>query len=168
MIKEGDLKKYQIIHNPCNAENSWYTMKNIDGFLSVRPSFYAIVWNNGLWDDDSWINTPANEYIRNEMAIAEAIKAKTKRPMFATTTGVPKNTPYRSDAGVAYFNTLAKATMTAEGVPMVDLYTASHKAPIVNEHVDSVAQDDVHYTPQGYDDLSHIVLNALKNKYGIK
>jgi len=169
VIANDSLPNYQVVHNPCNAKFSTYTLENIDGWLSARPQFYAIVWNNGLWDIASWVNTSGSDYQLNEAEIAHKIMAKTSRPLFLLTTGVPVNTPYRNDANVAAYNALAVQVINTElGLPVLDLYTASHSAPIVNEHVDPVQQDDVHYTTQGYNDIAALVLNELNALYGIQ
>lgn len=160
----GALANYQVVHNPCNAEYSAYTLVRIDSWLAQRPQYYAIVWNNGLWDIADWIGATGAEYASNETAIANKIKAKTTRPLFLLTTGVPVGTPYRTDAHVAAFNGVIEPVMVSLSVPTLDLYTASHSAPIVNEHS---AAGDPHYTLQGYLDIAALVLGELNTLYGI-
>lgn len=150
------LPNYDVVHNPCNAMTSTWTLQEIDGWLAGRASFESITWNNGLWDVADWISTPASVYVANLHAIAQKIKAKTTRPIFVLTTQVLPGTPNRVDANVITFNALAVQVMAQEGIPVVDLYTTS--AGIQSEHK---TPTDVHYTDQGYQDLSVPILNEL-------
>lgn len=163
----GALSKYQVVHNPCNARFSAYTMARVQSWLEARPQWYAVIYNNGLWDVADFVGETYSGYQSNETVITNRINGATSRPLFLLTTGVPINTPYRLDAHVAQFNALIQPAIESLGVPVLDLYGPSHSAPIVNEHSGDGIVGDVHYTAQGYTDISNLVLNKLAIQYGI-
>lgn len=159
------LPHYQVIHNPCNAQSSEYTVEHINEWLRQRHDYASIVYNNGLWDIATFINTPYYAYQENERYISQRIQAKTNSPLFLTTTAVPSGTPYRSDGKVVAFNDLIAPIIQSMGVPVLDLYNLSIRRPISSEHA---GPGDVHYNAQGSKNLANAVLHALNHFYGIK
>ena len=150
--------KYDVVHNPCNAMTSTWTRSQIDGWLSSRQSFEAITWNNGLWDVLHGHRTSDETYADNLRYIAGRIKEKTAHPLFVLTTQVLPETANRSDSDVIRLNDIARAIMTEEGIPVLDLYSVS--AAIQDEHK---SPNDVHYTEVGSETLGVAVLGALSS-----
>jgi hypothetical protein len=161
---ENALKGYQIVHNPCNGEYSGYTLFFLDEWLSSRPEFYAIIWNNGLWDIASWIDTSLGDYVANEEEIAIKIKSKTARPLFLNTTGILTGAPGRTDLAVQEYNEPMAALMKYMRIPLLDMYGYSHTEPLDEQQLPG----DVHFTTKGYEEISRIVLRELRRIYGIK
>lgn len=159
---KASLTNYDVVHNPCNAMTSTWTLQHVDKWLDSRTSFEAITWNNGLWDVADWISTPSAEYVSNLHHIAQKIKAKTAHPLFLTSTQVLPGTPNRVDANGVAFNVLAVQVMQSEGIPVLDLYSVS--ATIQVEHV---TPTDPHFTPAGYQILGNAVLSELNTLYGV-
>lgn len=156
------LSTYDVQHNPCNAFNSDITNRRIDKWLESRPRWDAITFNNGLWDIASWSYVNSDDYRHNLREIAQKIKEHTDHPLFVLTTEVPIGAEGRDSTAVPARNAIAIEVMDAEGIPYVDLYSFS--LTIVSEHIDPT---NVHWTPQGSEDLSVQVLNALNTNYGI-
>jgi hypothetical protein len=112
--------------------NSNWTNEQIDYWLDSRATFEAITWNNGLWDTADWGPTSDAKYEANLHAIAAKIKAKTAHPLFVLTTEVLPGTLHENNANVIQKNSIAIAVMAAEGIPVLDLYSVSHR--LVAEH----------------------------------
>lgn len=153
---------YDVVHNPCNAEDSLWTIQHLDKWLASRDHFEAITFNNTLWDIASWAPTSDGVYEQNLHAIARQIKNKTQHPLYVLGTQVLPNTAYRVDADEVRKNQIAIAVMAFEGIPVLDLYAVS--ATIQADHV---APTDVHYTDAGYQILGGAVLGSLNFNYGI-
>ena len=148
------LTNYDVVHNPCNAMNTDWTLSQVDSWLAGRPTFEAITWNNGLWDIASWSAVSDASYEANLHAIAAKIKAKTAHPLFILSTTVPAGADGRNDASIVRKNQIAVTVMQAEGIPVVDLYTVSLGVP-------HSAPTDVHFTDAGYATLSQSVLTGM-------
>lgn len=161
---EDTLKNYQIVHNPCNGEYSGYTLFFLNEWLASRPEFYAIIWNNGLWDIASWVDTPEADYVSNENEIANIIKTKTSRPLFLNTTGILTGAPGRSDKAVQEFNEAIAPIINEMRIPLLDMYSYSHTKPLDEQQLPG----DVHFTTKGYEEISRIVLHELRKTYGIR
>jgi hypothetical protein len=159
---ESGLPNYDVVHNPCNAMTTFWTITQIDYWLAGRPTFEAITFNNGLWDISSWVQTTDAEYIDNLHTIAKKVKAKTSKPLFILSTQILPGTPYRWDGDVVHKNALAVTVMNNEGIPVLDLYSVSATIPF-----DHVSPIDPHYTQAGYSILGQAVLGALSTTYGI-
>lgn len=157
------VASHDVLHNPCNANNTTYTLQNIDVWLASRPSFEAITFNNGIHDSGhtpEWV--PQDQYAINLHAIAQKIKAKTAAPMFVLSTQVLPGTPALDNDEIIARNAIAAAVMVEEGVPVFDLYSVSASIP-----QDHLAPDNVHYTAEGASILGEAVLGALVAQYGI-
>ena len=164
IIDNNMLPDYQILHNPCNGESSQYTVENINTWLSARPNYYAIVWNNGIWDANLGVSTA--DYADNEVQIAQRyVRAYTDRPLFLTTTAIPKAVVGATDIEVSDYNREISWELHHLYIPVLDLHKYTARPPISNEHD---ASNSVHYTPKGYEDIARIVLRELKRRYNIK
>jgi hypothetical protein len=161
-IQQSLDNNYDVIHNPCNAENSTWTLANIDVWLAGRTNFESITWNNGLWDNSDFAYVDDNTYVANLHAIAIKIKAKTNKPLFILTTQVLPNTPDWIGVDTQHKNTLALTVMNQENIPVLDLYTVSTTIPQYH-----ITPTNVHYTDQGYQTFANSILTELNNLYGI-
>lgn len=156
------LPNYQVVHNPCNARNTANTDEKVLDWLSERPNWYAIAWNNGLWDIGDFAYIVGPVYEANLIKIGNKIKLHTQRPLFLTTTQVPPLALYRNDARVRDINVIALNTMNTLNIPVFDLYAIS--TGIAYEHP---TLDDVHFTEQGSKDLADAILKTLDLTYHI-
>jgi len=159
------LPNYQVIRHECNARNSRFTKANIDRWLSYQNQWHAITFNNALWDNADFARVYDEEYLSNMSYIADAIKAKTSRPLYILGTYVPVNTPYRSDGRQLYYNAIAQNIMTNKSIPIVDLYSVSYN--IQHLYESATAQDDVHFIDAGSQALANEILTRLNAEYGV-
>lgn len=159
-IRASYFGAYQVVHNPCNAMTSTWTLSQLDTWLGSRTTFEAITFNNGLWDTRYGVSE--DDYRSNLHLIAQKIKAKTAKPLFLTMTQILPGTEGNSNAKVLIYNQIAIDVMQAEGVPVFDLYTVSDS--LKDEHTSST---DVHYTNFGYQVLGISIVNELSRLYGL-
>lgn len=156
-----------VQHNPCNAYDSGNTVRNISAWLSAKDRWTFVTFNNGIWDQtlgETW--TSESEYRRNLAQIARQVRERTDCPLFLLTTEIPRLTPERSDARVVRRNEIAREVMSSEGIPVLDLYTFSQT--IRSEHIRAEAEDDVHFTPEGYRLIAGQVSRELTRLCGIE
>jgi hypothetical protein len=160
---QENFPQFSVLGLPCSAKTTKFTLRHIDAWLAQRPSFKAIVWNNGLWDimqNGAGLVTPINDYKKNLFEIGEKIKNKTDHPLFVLTTDVPANVAARHDADVVIYNAAASEVMAELGIPVLDLHKTTSGNPSL--HQDSAEKDDVHFTPQGYERLGAEIANKIK------
>ena len=155
------LSSYDVLHNPCNAQNSRNGVKRINDWLSMRDQWEVITFNHGQWDIWNGAGVPLEEYKTNLRSIAELIKTKTSKPLFVLTTQVPLTDPYRDQGDEIPYNEAAVEIMNELGIPVVDLYTVS--LSLHHLHV----SDGIHYTSQGSEILGEEILGGLTSIYGI-
>lgn len=153
------LTAYDVEHNPCNAMNTVNTRRRVADWLSARPHWDAVVWNNGLWDIADWSAVSDSAYETNLHVIAQQLKAHSSVVIFALTTEVPSGTEGRRNADVLTKNAIARTVMRAEGIPVVDLYSVS--VTLSGQHP---GPGDVHYTAAGSQTLGDEVLRALSTE----
>ncbi len=155
------LSTYDVVHSPCNANDSGFTADHVDEWLASRDSFEAIVFNNGLHDIEagSREHTTPLEYEANLREVAEAVKGKTAHPLFVLTTAVLPGTPRFNNDDVIDRNQIAAAVMAEEGIPVLDLYSVSLSIP--DEHLSA---GNVHYQAAGYETLGEAVVQSLAQK----
>lgn len=159
------LTSYDVVHNACNAMSSKNGVSKIDSWLELRTSWDVITFNHGMWDASTFAHVSEADYEANLHIIAQKIKAKTNRPIFMLTTEVPVNAPNHLDARVIALNAIAVQVMTAEGIPVVDLYSVSKT--LISEHINPALQNDVHYSSTGSQSLATEVLSGLNTNYGV-
>lgn len=159
---QNSLINYDIVHNPCNAFNSTITLMRVNEWLSARPKWGAVTWNNGLWDIAAWSYVDGDDYRRNLTEIAKKIKQHTDHPLFVLTTYVPPGAEGRQTSAVPPRNQIAIQVMQSEGIPVVDLYSLSLG-------MDSYRLDpkNVHYASAGYSILANELLGTLQTIYGV-
>jgi hypothetical protein len=84
-----NLLSFDVIHNPCNGQDSRNGYQKIDQWLKMRPQWEAITFNHGLWDVSTFREVDGGDYYRYLRAEAIKIKAATAKPLFILTTDFP-------------------------------------------------------------------------------
>jgi lysophospholipase L1-like esterase len=156
---QAALPQYEVLHSPCNGQNSEYTRYYISSWAASRDRFAAITFNNGMWDIADWSYQTDEQYANNLAYIGSVLKAKTDHIAFVLTTDVPVNAVGRYNDRVLDKNNVARRVMAGLGIPVIDLYTVS--THIDQYHVDPVQKDDVHFIELGYQALSIPIIQAL-------
>ncbi len=177
------LKNMANVHRPpLNCMHSTYVAEKIEEWLA-KGKWDVVHFNAGIWDchfldkngkivsgvdeatarDSSKIykiRTSFEEYEKNLAAILDAIIAAGARPVFATTTMIPRwNSVQR--AHLLRLNEIAVDLMTRRQVQVNDLYTYS--LPNLEEWQ---GEDRVHFTPSGYKQLAKQVSEEILKALG--
>jgi lysophospholipase L1-like esterase len=144
-----------------NGSNTAYGLQRLDFFLQGQH-WDVIHVNFGLHDirlDTGQVAVSPTEYAANLHAIVQRLRATRTRLIWAMTTPVPAERPYMItiNSDVLRYNEIARQVMTAEHVPINDLYAyinpdlATYQIP-----------KDVHFTVAGYAHLAIPVAAAIE------
>lgn len=146
----GEQTGADVQHHDCNGRNSTFGRAMIDQWLTVRPAFDAVVFNHGIWDNEServyW--TTDEQYELNLRYIARVIKTKTSCPIFLTTS----HSERPAETGIVHDNELAKQAMAQEGVFVLDLHTFTKGLE---------RTDGVHYSAENSAKIAHFVNDGI-------
>jgi hypothetical protein len=133
----------------------------------VPDNDYDVIhWNNGQWDvcymPDGRIHTPLPVYLDLEKRIAEVLRRKAKRLVFATTTPVHADqfetatVNARKNADIVAYNKAVVNELSALGVEINDLHT-----PLARDVMQYIAEDKVHLASAGVEICARLVSSAL-------
>jgi lysophospholipase L1-like esterase len=163
-----------VDHNEGNAQHTGTGLKKINSWLGSKH-WDVIHFNWGLWDlcyrNPSTPNkkgldkvngkitfTPA-EYEANLRQLVEILKKTKAKLIFATTTMVPLDEPGRKAGDDKVYNKIAVKIMKENGIQINDINALSYKVHAQN----GLGTDNVHYNPNGYEQLARPVAEAIKN-----
>ena len=175
-VKKALSSKYDVFHNPGNAQHTGTGLENISKWIG-NNDWDIIQFNWGLWDlcyrnPDSKnqgnrdkingkITFSIEEYKSNLDSIIKILKTKTKAKLvFVTTTYVPENEEGRFKKDALRYNKAAKEVMKKNDIPINDIYAKS----IAIHKKFGLGSDDVHYTSEGYEELSKLIVSFIENK----
>jgi lysophospholipase L1-like esterase len=165
--------KAMVSHNPGNAQHTGTGLKNIEAWVGDE-NWDIIQFNWGLWDlcyrhTDSKVQGKRDkvrgnitytleEYKNNLDSIVSILKnISDARLIFITTTYVPEDEAGRFKDDAVKYNKAAKDIMQKQGILVNDIYERSisiHKRY-------GKGSNDVHYTKEGYEELSELITNFL-------
>ena len=169
-------EKAIVKHNPGNAEHTGTGLDKIAEWIGDEQ-YDIIQFNWGLWDlcyrhPDSkvygnrdklngGITYSMDQYMSNLDSIVSILKKTTQAKLvFVTTTYVPEKEAGRFENDAIKYNDAAKKIMAKHSILINDIYEKS--IPIHNVY--GKGQDDVHYTEEGYEQLSKLVIDFLEEE----
>ncbi len=175
-VKESLKDIADVYHNPGNAQHTGKGLKNVEAWITT-DNYDIIQFNWGLWDlcyrhPDSKVQGQRDkvngtltysleDYEKQLRAIVKIMKEKTDaRLIFVTTSCVPKNEAGRFPKDPIKYNKIAKKVMKENNIPINDTY----KATIGIHKKYGKGDDDVHYTPEGYEAMSYLITDFLEIK----
>ena len=151
----------EVVYEEDNGRFSAYSLWQINQIFRRERHFDVVHWNNGYWDMHieppmSGPIHPVTEYVSFLRRMLAEIRRNGARPIFATTTpilapeaadalGYHSDWDHYRDEWVREYNGAAVALMTAEGVPVNDLYALCKKDPQYYK-----CPDRLHLTEEGY------------------
>ena len=173
-VKAYFYDKAIVSHNPGNAQHTGTGLLKIEEWLE-HENWDIVQFNWGLWDlcyrhPDSKeyghrdkingkLEFSVAEYASNLDSIVSIIKEKTNAKLiFVTTTYVPENEPGRHSSDVQKYNDAAKFIMKKHHVIVNDIY----KPSIAIHKIFGLGSKDVHYTKEGYEKLSKLIIEFLE------
>ena len=155
-----------VVHNPGNGGSTERGLDSIPSWVGAR-TWKVILFNFGLHDlvrKDSTnkydvrgkISVPVETYKENLNRIVSLLKPTKATLIFVNTTMVPENSSGRMVADPAIYNAAALEVMTKNGIPVIDLYTAS-----LTIHPENSKPGNVHYTDKGYELLAAPLIKSI-------
>lgn len=162
-----------VKHNPGNAQHTGTGLEKIEEWIGDED-WDIIQFNWGLWDlcyrhPDSkeygnrdkvngTLTFSLEEYQANlDSLVTKIQKLSEAKLIFVTTTYVPENEAGRFKKDPKKYNRVAKSVMNDHGVTINDLFKSS--VSIHKNH--GIGDNDVHYTPEGYEQLGQIIYEFL-------
>jgi lysophospholipase L1-like esterase len=158
-----------VSHNPGNGGSTIRGVDSTEVWLNHRE-WDMIVFNFGLHDlvykdeqkkydvVNGKISVSLDDYRKNLETIVARLKETTAKLLFVTTTVVPENSAGRKVEDPAKYNEVAISVMKKNGIPVVDLYTAS-----LTIHPENSKPGNVHYTDKGYELLADELVKSIKS-----
>jgi lysophospholipase L1-like esterase len=163
-------------HNGANARNSTYLLEQLPQYFDDGKQYAVIHFNVGLWDiahvstdakkpfilgdvDKYPITTSPDDYRLNLQAIIDSLRSMQPYAIliFATTTGVPPNSPGRRQEDVDTYNAIAKQVMDENNIPIDDLNSWVEPYPFLHK----TGRNMAHFTPDGYQFIAQEVVDTL-------
>lgn len=151
--------------NGQNSGNSARLTACIPQWLAQYPTGTTVVFNAGMHDvhiagckdGGTRRQIGLSDYLSNLQLVIDSIRAAGDVPIFVTTTPVqPYNGSCHFNDDIIDYNNAAVGMMQSQGIQVIDLYAAAF--PIQGYlHGDM----GIHFTPIGYDFLSHKVFKSL-------
>lgn len=171
-VKEALADNAEVFHNKGNAQHTGTGLKKINEWLG-QEKWDIIIFNWGLWDlcyrpegkpterdkVNGKLTTTPEQYRENLQALVNILKNTNAKLVFVTTTYVPENETGRFAEDARKYNAIAKDVMKKNGVTVNDIFKRSKK--VHKEY--GLAPDDVHYTAEGYKELSECITGCLKS-----
>lgn len=138
-----------------NCQYSLYTLSSLDRWLAALGNPDVVHWNNGLHDcghnpSRSPVQIPLDMYRANLEHVLRRLRAATSRIIWATTTPVHPDRPFRTDqwswrnAEIDAYNAAGLEMSQEHGLPVNDLHG------LVWANVNAfLSEDQLHLSPAG-------------------
>ena len=159
----------EVVGPSDNCQFSLYTLSSLDRWLGQLGKPDVVHWNNGLHDvghnpSRSPVQIPLDMYVANIEFLLRRLRALTPRVIWATTTPVHPNRPFRQDTWswrneeIARYNEAAVTLMKNHGVPVNDLHA------LVIADVDRyLSADQLHLSAAGQEACAEAVAKAVRS-----
>ena len=166
----------EVSDNPGNGKHTKNGLHKVVSWIG-EEEWDIIHFNWGLWDlcyrhpkskvqgrrdkINGTITFNPEDYENQLDAIVKLMREKSDAELiFMTTTYVPKQEAGRFAKDAKKYNKIARRVMKANGVKINDIYKTSKR---IHKKFGK-GNDDVHYTPAGYEALGQHVSNFLQKK----
>ena len=171
-VQEALSAEATVVHNKGNAGNTGIGLDKIHDWLGDEK-WDVIVFNWGMWDlcyryPDSKVQghrdkingtltfTP-EEYRQNLDSLVRILEGTDARLLFVTTTCVPEFEEGRIQGDEHIYNSVALHIMSEHDIQVIDL-----NKPSYGIHAKfGKGNDDVHFTREGYRELSKVIASAI-------
>lgn len=151
-----------------NCRYSAYTLERLDDWLGELGTPDIVHWNNGLHDvgydpPRNPVQFPIDDYRHNLDRIAERLSETGAHIVFATTTPVHPQRPFRDDAWswkneeIEAYNRAAVEVMNEHGIPLNDLH-----AIVAADPDNFLAEDQLHLNADGQKACAKAVVEIIE------
>jgi lysophospholipase L1-like esterase len=158
-------EEYEVFQPADNCRFSKYLLHTLIDYKKEIDEADIIHFNAGEWDVsrefsvDGGTFTPLEEYIGNITRIANHLKAKNKKLIFATTTPVLAHHFCNSNEDIIRYNEAIVPVIQKMGVEINDLFS------LINESPSEYIRDDdaIHLSDKGIDVAAMQVARMIKS-----
>jgi lysophospholipase L1-like esterase len=156
-----EFPDFQVIHNPCNAQNSIFGAVKIKEWLKHSERWNVCTINHGIWDlmRSSKYGVSVSNYTSNLRYEVTQLKKVCDVVVFANTTHIPSKATTVARENLNTYNQAAEELMNEMNVPVCDLNTVSNN--IVHLHAGYEAEDNVHWNDEGSEVLGRTLTNCI-------
>ena len=159
--------KAEVVGPADNCQYSLFTLSSLDRWIRALGEPKVVHWNNGIHDAGhnparSPVQMPLEMYRDNLAFILKRLTALTPRVIWATTTPVHPNRPFRDTAWswrneeIDRYNEVARELMVSNNVPINDLHQ------LVWNNVDTfLSGDQLHLTEAGQKACAETVAGCI-------
>lgn len=174
-VKEHFADKAIIVHNEGNAQHTKTGLEKINTWIADE-NWDIIQFNWGLWDlcyknpesenpghrdkINGKIYVPIEQYEANLDSLVGILEKTGAKLIFVTTSYVPEDEHGRFTEDATKYNNVAKKIMEKHSIIVNDIYESS--IPIHKEY--GLGSDNVHYTKEGYKELSKLISDFLSKE----
>jgi lysophospholipase L1-like esterase len=163
------LKGYADVVGPEeNCQFSTYTLSSLDTWIGLLGIPDIVHWNNGIHDaghnpDRIPIQIPLEVYENNLVLILKSLKSITPHIIWATSTPVHPDRPFRNDQWswrneeIDRYNSVATEFMKKQGVPINDLHSI-----VASDPDRYLADDQLHLSENGIAKCADAVTEAIR------
>jgi lysophospholipase L1-like esterase len=163
------LKDLAVVVGPeDNCQFSSYTLSSIDRWVGLLGVPDIVHWNNGIHDaghnpDRTPIQIPLDEYQVNLGLILKKLKDITPHVIWATSTPVHPDRPFRDDQWawrnneIDQYNLVATKLMKYKGIPINDLHSI-----VASDPDRYLADDQLHLSEEGVKKCAEAVADVIR------
>jgi len=164
-----ESKHEAVVTGPAeNCQYSGYTRERLPKWLDELGRPDVVHWNNGLHDvghnpNRSPMQFPLEAYLDNLKAVLDMLRKTGAKVIWATSTPVHPNRPFRSDAWawkneeIDRYNGAALELMREQHIPLNDLH-----AVVWSEVEACLAEDMLHLNKDGQKVCADAVVEAVR------
>ena len=161
----------EVVGPEDNCQFSTYTLSSLDRWINSLGVPDVVHWNNGIHDSGhnpvrNPVQIPLETYRRNLESILSRLKEMTPHVIWATTTPVHPDRPFRNDQWswrneeIDQYNGTARKLMEEHGVPINDLHSVVAADPDVY-----LSEDQLHLSSEGIEKCAEAVAKAITGYY---
>lgn len=159
--------KAQVVGPADNCQFSTYTLESIDRWVDELGVPDIVHWNNGIHDaghnpDRTPMQIPLETYGKNLELILSRLKEMTPNIIWATSTPVHPDRPFRDDQWawrneeIDQYNSVATELMNKRDIPINDLHSLVAADPGLY-----LSEDQLHLSSEGIEKCAEAVAKAI-------
>jgi lysophospholipase L1-like esterase len=161
-------KRATVVGPAENCRHAAFTLDNLDRWLGELGDPQVVHWNNGLHDiahdpRRSPHQFPLDAYTTNLRRILARLRRTGAEIVWATTTPVHPDSPFREDdcswdnEEIVWYNATARELMESDDVKVNDLH-----ALVAADPDRLLADDQIHLSPEGVGKCAEAVWGAVE------
>jgi len=162
----------EVVGPADNCQYSLYTLSSLDRWIGELGTPDIVHWNNGIHDSGhnparSPVQIPIDMYRANLDFILKRLTALTPKVIWATTTPVHPDRPFRDtewswhNEEIDQYNGVARELMESQGVPINDLHALVWAHPS-----EFLSEDQLHLSEVGQEACTQAVADCISTLVG--